>query len=237
MALGGNQSRVERMRVFRTLPALVALSLASSSVLAAQPKPRPALKMLPTEREALGAMLRLVLTQLPDSAVSACVVLRGGAPSFWYDPDSSLLASLRSTRRPVLRASECPPTYDVMAVYRDSAGNDVTPRRPPGYVDPFQIQIQEQRLIGTDSAYAVVRASQGTFNYGYVCGARYRGTRWQASCRYGGRSISSLPPNVSLQLTSARSAEASRLAAYRDAITSAQVSRILSRPLAAELRR
>jgi hypothetical protein len=44
-----------------------------------------------------------------------------------------------------------------------------------------------------------------------------------------------LRPNVSLQLTSARSAEALRLSAYRDAIASNLVSRILSRPLAAEL--
>src|SRR4051812_46596263 len=41
--------------------------------------------------------------------------------------------------------------------------------------------------------------------------------------------------NVSLQLTSARSAEVVAVYAYRDAITSTQVSRILSRPLAAEL--
>jgi len=197
------------MRVPRTLLTIVALSVASS-VLAAQPQPRPTLKMLPAEQEALEAMLRAVLAHLPDSATSACVVLRGGPPSYWYEADSSLLANLRSTRRPVRRASECPATYDLMAVYRDSAGNDVTPRRPPGYVDPFWIQLQEQRLVGTDSAYAVVRASQGTLNRGYVCGARYRDAHWQASCWYAGMSISRLPPNVSLQLTSARSAEAWR---------------------------
>jgi hypothetical protein len=44
-------------------------------------------------------------------------------------------------------------------------------------------------------------------------------------------------PNVSLQLTSARSAEGLRLSAYRDASASALVSRILGRPLAAELGR
>jgi hypothetical protein len=204
---------VERMRIFKTSLTLVALSLASS-VAAAQPKPRPGLKLLPAEREALGAILRTVMAQLPDSTTSACIVFRGGPPIYWYDPDSSVLASLRSTRRPVLRSSECPPTYDAMAVYRDSTGNDVTPRRPLGYVDPFLIQIQEQRLVGSDSAYAVVRASQGTLHYGYVCGARYRDAQWQASCWYGGMSISRLPPHVSLQLTSARSEEVIGVSAY-----------------------
>ena len=45
------------------------------------------------------------------------------------------------------------------------------------------------------------------------------------------------PSNVSLQLTSARSSEALRLSAYRDAIASNRASRILDRPLAAELGR
>ena len=128
------------MRVFSNWPTIVVLSLASS-VAAAQPRSLPALKQLPAEREALGAILRTVLARLPDSTASACIVLWGGPPSYWYDHDSSVLASLQSTRRPVLRSGECPPTYDVMAVYRDLAGNDVTPRRPVGYVDPFQIQI------------------------------------------------------------------------------------------------
>jgi hypothetical protein len=43
--------------------------------------------------------------------------------------------------------------------------------------------------------------------------------------------------NVSLQLPSARSKEALRLSAYRDASASQLVSRILSRPLAIELGR
>ena len=45
------------------------------------------------------------------------------------------------------------------------------------------------------------------------------------------------PPNESLQLTSARSAEVITVSAYRDAIAGNAVSRILSRSLAAELRR
>jgi len=44
-------------------------------------------------------------------------------------------------------------------------------------------------------------------------------------------------PNESLQLPSARSSEGLRLGAYWDASASLLVSRILSRPLAAELER
>jgi hypothetical protein len=202
------------MRVVGVSLTIVALSLASS-VASAQPKSPPALKLLPAEREAVGAILRTVLAQLPDSTTSACIVFRGGPPNYWYDPDSSILASLRSTGRPVLRSGECPPTYDAMAVDRDSAGNDVTPRRPPGYVDLFEIQIQEQRRVGSDSAYAVVRASQGTRNYGYVCGARYPDSQWRARCWYAGMSISHLPPSESLQLTSANTSEALRWGGWR----------------------
>jgi hypothetical protein len=142
-------------------------------------------------------MLRAVLAQLPDSAISACVVLPGGPPSFWYDPDASLLGELRTTSRSVEQASECPPTDDLMVVYRDSSGKDATPRRPPGYVDPYWVRVQEQRLVGRDSAFAVVRASQGTLNRGFVCGARHRDARWEANCRYAGLSISrSLPDEL-----------------------------------------
>jgi hypothetical protein len=224
------------MRFPRTLVTLVVLTLASR-VLPAQPKPRPVLRMSPAEQAGLGAMLREVLTRLPDSATSACVVLSGGPPSYWYDPDSALLAALRQTSRAVLRASECPPTYDAMAVYRDSAGNVVTPRRPPGYVDPYLIQVQEQRLVGTDSAYAVVRAWQGTLKRGYVCGARNRSARWQAGCWFGGLSISRLPPDETLQRTSAPSSEGLRSSAYRDASASDLASRIARRPHATELQR
>jgi hypothetical protein len=49
--------------------------------------------------------------------------------------------------------------------------------------------------------------------------------------------LSGVSPNEALQLSSARVAEGLRLSAWRDASASEQVSRILSRPLAAELKR
>jgi hypothetical protein len=52
-----------------------------------------------------------------------------------------------------------------------------------------------------------------------------------------GLSNQSEQANVSLQQTSARLAEVIGVSAFRDAIASGQVSRILSRPLAAELGR
>ena len=210
------------MRISTTWLTFASLSLASS-VLAAQPKPsRPI-------GSAVGAMLRIVLAQLPESTTTACVEVPRG------DPDSSLLVALRSASRLVVRLSNCPPTYDVIAVYRDSAGNDVTPRRPPGYVDPYWIRVQEPRLIGTDSAYAVIRVWQGTLNTDFACGARLRDAYWQASCLFIGVGVSRLPPNESLQLASASTSEGLRLSAWRNASASRLVSRIFGRSLAAQL--
>lgn len=224
------------MRVHGVSLTLVALCIGAVNV-DAQRAPRPVLKLSVAEQEALGAMLHEVLAQLPDSSTLACIVLRGGPPRFWYAPDSMLLGTLRSASRSVLTASDCPPTYDVMYVLRDSAGNVATPRRPPGYVDPYVMQVQEHGVIASDSASAIVRVSQGTLNRGYICSARYRHGRWQSSCRFTGVSVSRMPPNETLQPTSARTSEGLLLTTWRVARARRQVSRIFRRPLAAELSR
>src|SRR5688500_19185456 len=109
-------------------------------------------------------MLQEVLAMLPDSSATACLVLRGGPPRFWYNPDSTLLASLRGGSRAVLATSDCPPTYDVMYVLRDADGKIASPQRPSGYVDPYVMQVHEHGVITSDSARALVRVSQGTMN-------------------------------------------------------------------------
>ena len=83
------------MRIRRVPLALVALGIACATM-GAQEKPRPVLTLPLAEQEALGVMLQEVLAMLPDSSATACVVLRGGPPRFWYNPDSTLLKSLRS---------------------------------------------------------------------------------------------------------------------------------------------
>jgi hypothetical protein len=219
------------------LPVIAACVLATVGNAQARPR-RPVLALRTVEREALTAQLLKFLPMLPGETTSACLVVRGGPPGYAYNLDERLLSNLRVTSRPVLAWENCPPTFDEMYVLVDTAGRPINPARPPGYVDPHRVDVVEHGLVGTDSAYVSVRASQGTLNRYYQCSARRTNQRmWRASCVYSGMSVSRLPPNESQQQTSARSAEVIGVSAYRVAIASKRVSRILSRPLAAELGR
>jgi hypothetical protein len=89
-----------------------------------------------------------------------------------------------------------------MYVLVDSSGRNISPVRPPGYIDPHDLVVYEYRLVGTDSATLRATASQGTTNRHFRCGARRGVDRmWRASCGPPGLSISALPPNVPLPAT------------------------------------
>lgn len=188
---------------------LIAASFAAT-VGNAQARPRrPVLELRTADRDALTAELQELLGMLPGQTTTVCLVLRGGPPSYAYNPDDKLLGSLRVTSRPVAAWDDCPPTYDLMYVLVDSAGHPINRARPPGYTDPHAVDVVEYGFAGTDSAFMSVRASQGTLNRHYRCSARRTSQRkWRPNCFYTGTSVSRLPPNESLQLTSARSAEA-----------------------------
>jgi hypothetical protein len=120
----------------------------------------------------------------------------------------------------------------------DSIGRNVAPVRPPGYIDPHDVDVHTYQLLGADSVSLVAVAHQGTRNRHFECSARRDpGGAWRARCDYKGMSMSAVPPNEALQPTSAIASEELRLGAWRDATASGLVSRIFGRPLAAELGR
>jgi hypothetical protein len=161
-------------------------------------------------------MLKELIAALPSDTAPACLTIRGPAPAYLYSPDARLLEELRTPRRRIVPPRACPQTYDLMYVLVDSTGRNITPERPPGYVDPHEVVVDTYDLFGADSTSMKVVAHQGTRNRHFACAAhRERQRTWRARCVYQGMSISAVPPNESLQLTSARSKEALRLSAYR----------------------
>ena len=140
-----------------------------------------------------------------------------------------LLDELRTPAHRVVGPPQCPQTYDVMYVIVDTSGGNITPARPPGYIDPHEVDVQTYQLVGSDSVSLVVVAHQGTWNRHFDCAARRdpHGA-WRGRCDYRGMSMSAVPPNEALQLTSVSTSEGLRLAAWRDASACERVSRILS---------
>jgi hypothetical protein len=176
---------------------------------------RPALELPTDARRALTAALRELIAALPNDSATVCLTLPGPAPAYWYSPDAGLLERLQTSTHRVVRPAQCPHTYDLMYVMRDSAGRNITPVRPPGYVDPYDVVVRAYRLHESDSASVTVTAHQGTRNHHYECAARREapGT-WRARCDYQGMSMSAVPPNESLQLTSASTSDLLRLSRW-----------------------
>ena len=187
---------------------------------------------------AAAAIIGAVIASLPSDTTPVCITLGGPPRAYWYSPNAALLRTIDREARRVVGPGDCPPTYESMVVLVDSVGRSLNPVRPSGYIDPYHLIVRHEVMVGADSTVAALDVHQGTSNTYYRCVAhRALGAKWVAECRKTGTSISALPPNKSLQLTSARSAEASRLSAWRDASARMLVSRILSRSLAAELMR
>jgi hypothetical protein len=202
------------------------------------PGGRPVLTLPTHTRRALAAALHELIAALPSDTAPVCLTLPGPPPAYWYSPEPRLLEELRTPAHRVVGPLHCPQTYDLMYVMVDSNGRNLTPVRPPGYIDPHDVDVHTYQLLGSDSLSLVAVAHQGTRNRHFECTA-HRNSReaWRAHCDYKGMSISAVPPNEALQLTSARSSEGLRLSGWRDAGASKRVSRILSSPLAAELGR
>lgn len=180
------------------------------------PSPSPSSRpniVLPVETQRfLAAALTELIQALPSDPNAVCLTIRGGPPAYAYSPGPGLLEALRPAARRIVGPVDCPPTYDQMYVLVDSNGRNISPKRPPGYIDPQDIVLDEYQLVGADSAALRATASQGTINLHFACvGRRDTNRRWQASCARPSRSISALPSNESLQLTSASTSEASRL--------------------------
>ena len=191
----------------------IALALWSCASATAQPPRRslPVITLAGETSEFFGAALAEAIRALPSDSAPVCVTLRGAPPAIFYRPPPLLLVSLQTDSHRVVASPDCPPTYDLMSVLRDSSGRDITPVRPPGYIDPHVLVVDQYELAGADSVSFRAVAHQGTLNRHFRCGAR-RGVNgvWQARCEFLGQTMSALPPNETLQLTSARVKESLR---------------------------
>ena len=199
---------------------------------------RPPLVLQADQLDVAAAAISAVIAALPSEPTAVCVTLRGPSPATWYTPSTALRDAVARGGNRIVGPNECPPTYQTMFVMVDSAGRPLRRERPPGYVDPYDLIVREPIVVGADSTVVLIDVSQGTRNHYYRCiSARTGGTNPTTQCKKTGTSISALPPNETLQLTSARPAEGLRLGAWRVASALELASRILSRSLAAELGR
>jgi hypothetical protein len=143
-----------------------------------------------------------LIEALPPDTVAVCLTLPGPPPAFWYSPATPLLEELRTPMHAVVGPLQCPRTYDLMYVMVDSTGRNITPERPPGYIDPYDVVVDRYQLLGSDSASLVATAHQGTRNHHYTCNARRNlDHSWSGRCEYKGMSVSAVPPKVALHLT------------------------------------
>lgn len=117
-----------------------------------------------------------------------CLNLRGPLPVYWYSPEPQLLEELQTSAHRVVAPAQCPQTFDVMvSVYIDNHN----PARPPGYIDPHDLDVDPGLLLATDSASFHVTSHQGTFKQHFLCTVRRDERRtWRARCEYLGRSLS-----------------------------------------------
>ena len=74
-----------------------------------------------------------------------------------HDPDTTAVW-LQAFGRRVTTPSQCPHTYQSMVLVVDTLGRPVDPPRPPGYVDPYYIDLW--RPLRIDAGVFLVRYEQ-----------------------------------------------------------------------------
>lgn len=186
--------RVRGQMLFRLACVSVVIAACASTGPGARSNPAPSLSLRPEETRALAAALNEVISWLPSDTAAVCVTLAGAPPQYWYSPDKVLLANLRGSTRRVVGSHECPQTHDRMVFLVDSTGRALNTARPASYVDPHLITVREQRLVGIDSAMAVLDAHQGTRFRAYRCDShREADGTWKSQCRKTAEGLSALP--------------------------------------------
>ena len=156
----------------------------------------PPIALSSPERGALLAALASIIEDLPPDSVVACVAVKGGPPAYWYSPDSLLLQALSNGARRVTNPAGCPPTYGRMVRLVDSTGRSLSPARPDGYVDPYEVVVNGYRFTSGDNATVAIHLSQGTRNVFYECVSRRdQADTWRAQCRKTGEGLSAFPPH------------------------------------------
>ena len=132
-------------------------------------------------REALSSMIAAVIDDIPPPRGTICLAfdtLEYGW-KYQYRPDSVLLRLLGDGRKVVV-PKECPPTYGV-GVWEVG---QTPPQPPPGYINPYFVQVTRQQYAGPETAGAAIVAGQAGYNRHYICSTRrYRPHSWRATCR------------------------------------------------------
>ena len=129
----------------------------------------------PVEEQLIARAVESVAATWPDST-ALCLALLGG-PAGPELPGPALLASLRTRQRPVSSAA-CPRTYTSMIAHVDSLGYPDDPP-PPGYVDPYILEVGRPQFESDSYGWIHVREWQGTTGRQYLCTVQY--VRGQAS--------------------------------------------------------
>jgi hypothetical protein len=130
---------------------MAALLGASACAAAGSSMPKPT----PAQIEIIwGAVLARVSPGLVGD-VPICLSLADGERR--GDPDTTAVW-LRGLGRRVTTPSQCPRTYTSMMLVVDTLGRPVDPPRPPGYLDPYYINLW--RPVRIDARILLVRYEQ-----------------------------------------------------------------------------
>lgn len=154
------------MRTRDWYASLVLLALVGCATRAPSPLVLEPVPLSPRLAEqVLGSALRGVEFWL-NSAVPYCLLYEDG--DGWAEPDPALLRRL-SLHHQVLRRRDCPPTYSGMIRYVDSLGNDIGPKKPAGYINPYKIRITPPVALTPKAAVIRLQAMQGSNGWTFFC--------------------------------------------------------------------
>ena len=165
-------------------PALIARDTTSDGVpriVVGIRDPEPGAILLFTTGELLDAQRHVLRTLVPkpiaDSLgrprVTVCLSINRGGQDF--AADTTTISALEAPGRRVVIPLDCPKTY-AMAMYDPG-------RRPPGYIDPYIVEVP--RVIGwsADTIVMQVDISHEASLTSYRCAATRDGTAWRSTCR------------------------------------------------------
>jgi hypothetical protein len=156
---------------------LAACALSGTPSSDAGPGPR----LDPMERNMLLAALdKVIQLRVDSSAAAVCIASKESKLAAWRSAAAEF-RRLLTAPVPVVPEERCPPPYARMFVYVDSLGRSDAPERPPGYGDPYTLEVIEFTAF-PDSASTTVRVLHGTGGQDYTCVVSSSPRRWTARC-------------------------------------------------------
>lgn len=133
----------------------------------------------------LAAVDEVIELEVNRAAAAICLLHDGSIVREWKSTAPEL-AQVITAPVPVVLEADCPPTYARMFSTVDSLGRPMDPPRPPGYVDPYAIEVSEFIGFLPDSARVTVRTEHGMSGVAKSCLVRRLESDFTASCRHLG---------------------------------------------------